>query len=56
MASENKKKKAVNSYIHNGGEKLSVEDWKCKRICYFTKRDRNLNKKKAQKEIDEYIC
>ena len=42
MASENKKKKAKNSYLINGGEKL---DGKFKRIMYFTKRQRNKNKK-----------
>ena len=41
MASENKKKKAKNSYLHNGAEKL---DEKLKRIMYFTKRQRNKNK------------
>ena len=41
MASENKKRKAKNSYLHNGGEKL---DGKLKRSMYFTKRHRNKNK------------
>lgn len=42
MASENKKRKARNSYLYNGGEK---HDGKMKRIMYFTKRQRNkLNK------------
>lgn len=40
MASENKKRKAKNSYLHNGGEKL---DGKLKRSLYFTKRQRNKN-------------
>ena len=35
MASENKKKKAKNSYLSNGGDKL---DGKFKRVMYFTKR------------------
>ena len=48
MASENKKKKAKNSYCHNGGEKW---DGKLKRIMYFTKRQRNKNKKDLQKDI-----
>lgn len=42
MASENKKRKARNSYIYNGGEK---DDTKMKRIMYFNKRKRNKNKK-----------
>ena len=37
-----KKKKAKNSYLHNGAEKL---DGKLKRIMYFTKRQRNKNTK-----------
>lgn len=41
MASENKKHKAKNSYLNNGGDKL---DDKMKRIMYFTKRQRNHNK------------
>lgn len=42
MASQNKKNKAKNSYIHNGGEKNDLEQWKCKGTCYFTKRDRRI--------------
>lgn len=45
MASENKKRKAKNSYLHNGGDK---EDSRMKRTMYFTKRQRN----KLKKEID----
>lgn len=45
MASENKKKKAKNSYLHNGADKL---DDKIKRIMYFTKRQRNKNNKISQ--------
>lgn len=41
MASENKKKKAKNNYLYNGGDK---HDEKMKRIMYFTKRQRNKNK------------
>lgn len=54
MASRNKKNKARNSYIHNGGEKLP--DWKCKRIMYFTKpqRNKNKNKKSVDNETDCY--
>lgn len=44
MASENKKRKARNSYLYNGGDKC---DKKMKRIMYFTKRHRNKNKKIA---------
>lgn len=40
MASENKKRKAKNSYLHNGADK---EDGKSKRILYFTKRMRKKN-------------
>lgn len=42
MASENKKRKAKNSYMINGGEKI---DGRMKRIFYYTKRNRNTNKK-----------
>lgn len=41
MASENKKRKAKNSYLHNGADKM---DGKLKRIMYFTKRQRHKNK------------
>ena len=37
MASQNKKRKAKNSYMTNGGERL---DRKIKRIMYYTKRQR----------------
>ena len=46
MASQNKKKKAKNSYLSNGGEKL---DGKMKRIMYYTKRQR---KKLKLKEME----
>ena len=49
VASENKKRKAKNSYLTNGGEKL---DGKFKRIMYFTKRQRNKNKQ-ALKQMGE---
>lgn len=42
MASENKKRKAKNSYLWNGADK---SDAKMKRYMYFTKRKRNQNKK-----------
>lgn len=41
MASENKKRKAKNSYLYNGADKT---DGKLKRVLYFTKRERNKNK------------
>lgn len=41
MASENKKRKAKNSYLYNGADKI---DGKLKRVMYFTKRQRNKNK------------
>ena len=47
MASKNKKNKAKNSYMSNGGEKL---DGRLKRVMYFTKRQRNQNKTNWQKE------
>ena len=37
MVYENKKRKARNSYLYNGGEKL---DGNMKRIMYYTKRQR----------------
>ena len=43
MASKNKKNKAKNSYIINGGEKPGISRWK--RVQYFTKQERNRNKK-----------
>lgn len=46
MASENKKRKARNSYLYNGGDK---KDYKMKRIMYFTKRQRN----KSNKGLEE---
>lgn len=42
MVSENKKRKAKNSYMFNGGEKT---DGRMKRIFCYTKRNRNTNKK-----------
>ena len=50
MASKNKKNKAKNSYLHNGGDKL---DDKMKRIMYFTKRQRNKNKAECKEEDNE---
>lgn len=42
MCSENKKRKARNSYLINGGTKI---DGKMKRTLYYRKRDRVENKK-----------
>ena len=48
MASQNKKHKARNSYIMDGGEKNDAAKWKCKRIAYYTKRDRRLLNNKTR--------
>lgn len=40
MASDSKKRKAKNSYLHNGADKM---DGKLKRRMYFTKRMRKQN-------------
>lgn len=48
MASQNKKKKAKNSYMLNGGEKC---DLRLKRIMYYTKRERNRLKKAVRTKI-----
>lgn len=47
MASQNKKNKAKNSYLINGGEK---EDGRMKRVFYYTKRQRA----NIKKELDKY--
>ena len=47
MASISKKKKAKNSYLHNGADK---KDGKLKRRMYFTKRQRN---KKVSDNYDQ---
>lgn len=47
MASRNKKRKAKNSFIYNGGEK---DDFRMKRIMYFNKRQRNKLKKNLEEE------
>lgn len=41
MASENKKRKAKNSYLYNGADKIGGN---LKREMYFTKRQRKKNK------------
>lgn len=42
MASENKKRKARNTHLHNGADKM---DCKMKKEMYFTKRQRNKSKR-----------
>ena len=42
MVSQNKKRKAKNSYLSNGGEKLDGQN---KRTMYYTKRQRKKVKK-----------
>lgn len=49
MASRNKKHKAKNSYILNGGEKCDVKQ---KRVMYYTKRKRNNSKKILKTETE----
>ena len=43
MASQNKKNKARNSYLHNGNEAQHIR--KMKRVAYYTKADRAQTKK-----------
>lgn len=50
MASKNKKNKAKNSFIDGGAEKQ--KDIKYKRIWYYTKADRQKNKKIEGYEYD----
>ena len=45
MASENKKRKAKNSYLISGADKL---DGKMKRIMYYTKRQRSQMKQEVE--------
>ena len=46
MASQNKKKKAKNSFIAGGAE--AQKNIKCKRTWYFTKADRAKTKKEGR--------
>ena len=46
MASENKKRKARNSYLYSGADKL---DCKMKRTMYYTKRQRKKLKEMESK-------
>ena len=48
MASENKKRKAKNSYLYNGNETQKIK--KMKRIAYYIKSDKKKNKIKAESE------
>lgn len=50
MASKNKKNKAKNSFLYNGGEKDTI---KLKRIKYYNKRQRNEIKKEAIRQEEE---
>lgn len=49
MTSQNKKNKARNSYIYNGGEKDTI---KLKRIKYYNKRQRKEIKAKIRSETE----
>ena len=51
MASENKKRKARNSYIYNGGAKSKGD--KLKRLYYYTKQDRVRNRPRGNSEYEE---
>ena len=53
MASQSKKNKARNSYFENGCDKMSIEECKCRGSAYFTKRDRNLNKRRLDEQAEE---
>lgn len=44
MASKNKKNKAKNSFLYNGGEKDTI---KLKRVKYYNKKQRNKIKKET---------
>jgi hypothetical protein len=48
MASQNKKRKAKNSYLYNGNEAQKIK--KMKRVAYYIKSDRKKNK--IIKEVD----
>lgn len=52
MASENKKRKAKNSYLWNGGEKY--KEGHMKRVFYFTKAQRHKNKRELREECISY--
>ena len=46
MASQNKKNKAKNSYLHNGNEAQHIH--KMKRVAYYIKADRTRAKKETE--------
>ena len=50
MASQNKKRKAKNSFLDNE-KRMNGGKWK--RVYFFCKRDRIRNKKKAEREDKE---
>lgn len=52
MASKNKKNKAKNSYMYDGGEK--IKDGTLKRLYYFTKAQRNKLKDDTEEEYFDY--
>ena len=52
MTSQNKKNKARNSYIYNGGEKDTI---KLKRLCYYNKKMRNKIKAEANFHVESYF-
>lgn len=51
MASESKRRKGKNSKLAGLGERNDIEKWKCKRIAYFTKRDRLINKRRTKDAV-----
>lgn len=51
MTSQNKKKKARNSFINNGGEKDAI---KLKRIKYYNKKQRNKIKLEIISDTDDH--
>ena len=53
MASQNKKNKARNSFIYNGGEK--IKDGKLKGMFYFTKALRHRIKDQTRKSEEEML-
>ena len=53
MASNNKKNKAKNSFLYNGGDK---HDDKISGITYFTKRQRNKLKTELRKLMEDLTC
>jgi hypothetical protein len=52
MASENKKRKAKNSFHHNAGMKC---DGRSKYIYHYCQRERQQNKREAKQQIEQEI-